>query len=641
MKKIVFTVLFILLAAFPCWATTSFTVETLAKNYKANSIVTLKVTVTNDATQPFNGEVKLFPDQSYNITPDYKIIIKNLLGSKSWLIKVPQGNFNGKIIARLQDKNKILQKNIAAYFVLKEMPAISNLYLVPSGIDVPSLLLNSVKTPQNFYKQYCEIIETDPERSYDFDAYDTIILDNLQLLDLNSIHWSKITRWVEKGGSLIVAGGTMYKLTPQINAVKSEGTKRFDFLPMLESEMGVNLPRGSSLIVEMLKPLPGSQVVYTADGINWIIKKKLGQGRVIVIPLSLRDKTFSSWQGGSIFWQKVIRDISTDAPYLGFENNTYYVGEFNGMLSNLLPMQMPATWVLVAIFASYVLLVGFGNYFILRRNDRRGWMWLTIPFMSVIFFSATYYYGVSQRSNNVLIAETGRISLNEEHADEEIGIGMFVPNRGDYRLSVLGDLLVTSFPDRGRKANIEIDADETTAVFGNMPVWSMQSVTTSKELPSKGNFKISNTKVEGNKVSFTLTNATSYDVQDLIIGQQGAIFYYISEFEKQQNIQVAMDLNQPKSVYEFLQNGKGNVNQAGRRLLNTKENLVMNSLSVFKGIPQTGWIVTGFTQQASIPVKVNGQKQQSIISLFLVRQNVGNLGWPTTLSAGQVNKYRD
>ena len=72
----------------------------------------------------------------------------------------------------------------------------------------------------------------------------------------------------------------------------------------------------------------------------------------------------------------------------------YYVQD---MLSNYIAGKLPQIGRFVVIIILYIILVSPAAYFILKKKDKRQWLWVLVPVLACIFTAVIFFFGNSAR----------------------------------------------------------------------------------------------------------------------------------------------------------------------------------------------------------------------------------------------------
>ena len=120
-------------------------------------------------------------------------------------------------------------------------------------------------------------------------------------------------------------------------------------------------------------------------------------------------------------------------------------------LSEMLDLGLPATTWIVIFLVGYVVLVGPGQYFLLRRLDRREWAWIGFPALALgaaglLLGGAAWLRGPEVRLAALSIV---RVSEDTGTVPVETYVGLVAPTRGTYNLTLVDGLVPRPVSDGG------------------------------------------------------------------------------------------------------------------------------------------------------------------------------------------------
>jgi len=113
-------------------------------------------------------------------------------------------------------------------------------------------------------------------------------------------------------------------------------------------------------------------------------------------------------------------------------SNKLYGGSYATYLLGNVPIENSgSTLPVVILLASYLLIVGLGSYFLLKKLDKREWMWLSVPVLAFLCMAGMYGMSRSMPFNKPAMASFTSIRMNAQ---------------GETQISSIADL---SSPDTG------------------------------------------------------------------------------------------------------------------------------------------------------------------------------------------------
>jgi hypothetical protein len=155
-----------------------------------------------------------------------------------------------------------------------------------------------------------------------------------------------------------------------------------------------------------------------------------------------------------------------------------------GAVYSLPQAVLPSGSLLAWLIFGYILVVGPGNYLLMRLLDRREFLWLTIPIISVLFAGGSYLLARQLKGSDVIVntVTIARHSPSTTTSATTItgAVGIFSPGRTSYNVSIGSGLGIAPLdPAFGatNRAALTVVGEGTTTHVQNIEVdkWSMQA----------------------------------------------------------------------------------------------------------------------------------------------------------------------
>jgi hypothetical protein len=264
--------------------------------------------------------------------------------------------------------------------------------------------------------------ETFPTTSRGWDGSDVVVLSadtEALFAQLSEAQWTALMDWVRFGGQiLLAAGGGTTSLSeanvPLAKLIPGEvgGVRRQFETTHLEQFAGsqqrldllIDAPdrRQRGLAVTRLTRTTGTVEVAEQDGrelVPVVVRGTFGLGQVLFVAFDLGDPSMSQWSGFPRIVAKLLqlcgiesrveRDDSTGGQlsHLGFHDIS---GQFRAAMEQFPHVRLvPFGWIAI-LAVGYVLWIGPGDYYLLRRfGHRQRHTWKTFP-LAVVAFSALF-----------------------------------------------------------------------------------------------------------------------------------------------------------------------------------------------------------------------------------------------------------
>lgn len=290
------------------------------------------------------------------------------------------------------------------------------------------------------------------------DALDEIIIGNADTSGMTAAQKSAIRAWVVGGGQLVVAGGPGAALSargladllpaavePALLSIQNPAQVMSEFArPNAISQTAVASSTTPAPAAQLRPATTDAQILLAAPAANgdWplIVRRSLGRGVVDQLAFDpalggwvnpARLGVFSMLSGGRV-------DAALAGPAL-IKDTTAASEAARSMPVSALPSVL-----LVGVFlALFVMALGPGNYFLLKRLNRLAWAWFTIPLTVLVFTALAAILGMGTRASgpalNRLTVWMGDARLPDGRTHTLAGI--FAPSRATLNID-LGDGLV-------------------------------------------------------------------------------------------------------------------------------------------------------------------------------------------------------
>ncbi|HZJ57011.1 MAG TPA: hypothetical protein VFD89_02090 [Clostridia bacterium] len=520
-------------------------------HYRVGSWTPIVIEIEN-LGQDIHGDLEVLVNQDQGTAITYSraaVIAKN--SKKRFMLYAQINTTQRKFKIDLKQKNKTLKS-----LELKSLkPMTLNKYLM--GVitdDKPALgyWWRTLGGDSVFANHETVLINKDeiPHRPEVMENFAMIVINNADTAVFTQEQQQVLGQWVNNGGILIIGTGsnaskTLSGLKPTIvdgqigNTIKSEPIEGIGNMSL--DLAGLSLQDSKTLMED------GGQAIIW--GLN------SGRGNIFIAGFDLGLEPFTSWEGNKTFWERVLTNnlkpsvIATlkgpDLSSSGYQPYGYgYNYGIREALSSIKALDLPPFTNLLIILLGYLLVVGPINYIILKKLDKREWMWFTIPGFVILFSIGIYGIGYSQKGSEVIINTISTISARENTATIDTYVGVFIPKRGDYNISIDGDVLMTpygegdmgyaygsSFPSSHGgiiKAKVS-QGNPSSITLYDSNVWTMRTLMYRGFKENLGDIK-GDLYYKDGKVKGTIINNTSFLIED------SAIYTLAGDFEKIGNL---------------------------------------------------------------------------------------------------------
>lgn len=503
---------------------------------KQGAWLPLQVEVTNNGPD-LQGKLRLVYSNKEEFLADYtsKAVVPRG-ATKRFDMYVPVNQFLGGLrVEVVTDQGTVAKGKVDINFHSFDQPVIGVLERPDSDFGA----LTGVRLPNGNSPVLITLKhENFPDKAELLAFFDALVIADVNL-QLNDGQAGALVRWVNQGGNLILAGGPGWaKVLPglptELRPVEVTGTaaKKLDSLPLIMGKGSMQPPAGLVQVANI-----GSakgKGIYVDAGEPLAIEQSVGSGKVVFLSFDPFLEPLAGWGGTKFLWQDLLiagRENMTKAGYggVGFKglfggNNSWALSE---ALNTIPAMELPSLKGTVVLLVLYVFMVGFLNYLILKKLDKREWAWFTVPALAFVFVAVIYLASFQERRSEVL---SHQINIVDLHANNTLAkvttlTGIFAPNRSKYVVDLKGKQLVYALPANGEppmqvsgkmpaaRVMVEQNAETTKIELRDMRSWMMRGFGTAGETNLKGGLVGEITR-QDKKWLGVITNNTEYDFTD-------------------------------------------------------------------------------------------------------------------------------
>ena len=316
-----------------------------------------------------------------------------------------------------------------------------------------------------------------PSQWFCYQGVETFVLvanDAEKINQIQPLQWDALQEWVENGGRLILsvspeavelvsAGGCLERFMPG----RVVGVSEMKSSSQLESYASVSsqqlLAKDEKLNLIELADVKGN-VELTQNKVPLIVKQGLGAGEVSFLAVELNAPKLTKWKGFSSLLKRFVTvessgEQESDNPrtnrvtHYGYED---MVGQLRVPLDQYSNVKFVAfTWVAVLI-GLYILLIGPGDYFLLRKVlGKMELTWVTFSLISLAFCGLALWTASWTKPNDVQINQLEIIDV-----DATTGV-------------TRGNVWANLYTPRTERLNIELEQENKFGfeVQSNMLSW--------------------------------------------------------------------------------------------------------------------------------------------------------------------------
>ena len=222
-----------------------------------------------------------------------------------------------------------------------------------------------------------------------YSAVDVLVIREIVLRRISKAQQTAMLDWVQRGGTLIVSGGSNYKYLRDsfiepflpVELKKPEQTEKIP--AVLHEQLGFRSFGSNSRLFERIpfSPKPGCETLIETDDQIYIAKRNFGDGQLLCLAFDYNATPFSEQQVGETFWSGLLsrhgkspRHI-TDRYALALQHEEKIYQQFLSTSAKAGSTQVPLIKLLAIVLPIYLLSFGsFLFYFGRSRKSRTYWI---------------------------------------------------------------------------------------------------------------------------------------------------------------------------------------------------------------------------------------------------------------------------
>lgn len=387
-----------------------------------------------------------------------------------------------------------------------------------------------------------QLVALDADRFPDTDSlmssFMILVVDGFDVSTLSDAQLKALDRWLQGGGIVMVGGGAQaaadYPYFSKYTSLTAGSLyEAEDITPALIQYYAFGGDKPLNQTVQLNEAKADKAPLVSSDSRPLIFLHRAGSGLVYTTTFELGAKPLSGWSGMSVLWPRVLVN-SANSQYTslyGRISGKLYGGSYATYLLGDVPIKSTGSSLPVVIFlAVYLCLFGAGSYFLLKRLDKREWMWLTVPVLAFICMAVLYFMSQSLPFNKPAVASFTSIRMNPQGETQ-------ISSTADVASPDTGEVLIT-----GGNGIQLTPVDENTyfyddplaekapkqqlyrMVFGDAPAvgypagapWKLRQMTLSGDLPSVGKLT-GRLWMQDDGMHGEIVNDTPYTFKDGII----------------------------------------------------------------------------------------------------------------------------
>ena len=543
-------------------------------NYKIGYSAPITMTIDNKY-KDIKGEVEIrVPSSSGKYVSYVKQLSMQKNSQKDIIINVPisGGRVDYKIVIsngkEIVYENQLpinnTSNNVTEFIGILSEDSDSVTYInsVPSNTGTAAITKTIMLNEKSF-----------PEDFLALKNFDILVINNFDTTKLNKNQYEVLKQWVKDGGTLLIGTG--------INQVKSLGIFKDDFIKgsigkvstistSKINNLATNGDNNSKVAIEVLDmKVENSKVDMEENGINLVQSLFVGKGVVGIAAFDLGMSPFTAWSNNSIFAQKLMGIVNPEllnvnqAINMDPQQNVWMIKNIMNLFSELASAKTGKFYIIIFI---YIIIVAPISYIILKKLDKREFMWITVPILAVIFGFIVFISGSGGRINKVTANVVSTIYLDEKgNAGVSTYAGIFTTNKMKLKVQSKAGKQLFNVADPTNGNNTVTGNEELEAkvyVDGNKGLEYVNTSILENKLMQiqQQNLELgkieTDVQIKDDSITGNIKNSTKINLEDCYIITAG-------EYYKVGNIKIGESKSIPttKGVYQ------GDINQFSNQVI--------------------------------------------------------------------------
>ena len=343
--------------------------------------------------------------------------------------------------------------------VLRDDEVICAVNAVPEQLVNPSAMLIGVLSPDPKSLSYMDIsMETDdllrseysqigplwqacfPADASLLNSFGMLVVDGYDASVFSDEQMEALQTWVSSGHILIVGGGAQAGVTyPAFSEwtgiLPGQVSQSPDITPALLTWLGVNdAVLGEDLL---LNTASGGNALISDGETPLIWKTTLGSGVIYTTAFELGAKPISIWPMMHTFWQRLLLKDCYELYQNGYSGRSYTYSSMPYM-STQIPMENDfGVGRTLAIAAGFLVVMSIAVYIILRKKDRRQYLWFALPVISILCAAIICFVAAGSDSNRPTALSISTLKQDVDGTqDFESFTSVAIPSRGKHLITV-------------------------------------------------------------------------------------------------------------------------------------------------------------------------------------------------------------
>lgn len=288
--------------------------------------------------------------------------------------------------------------------------------------------------------------DTFPEDVNLLNSFGILVFDDIDPANLSQKQQEALDRWIRNGRVVICGGGSgaarNTAFFSKYTGLKLENMLSSDsVLESLEQLLGRSVS-GKTPACTMAEYSGGEPLASDANGFGLIYRTEVGAGRIYTTAFEMGEARLNSEPVMGYFWQQLLvnRDMEVYSALVNSGSDGYSPATVNaGYYAQIEAKSFLMTGLIVV---AGVLLLSCAAWVILKKKDRRQWMWLVLPVLAVIASVSILLLSGSAETNRTLAVIADNLVQDGSGGIRNYsGISVAAPEFGRHSYSMDGESL--------------------------------------------------------------------------------------------------------------------------------------------------------------------------------------------------------
>lgn len=484
-----------------------------------------------------------------------------------------------------------------------------------------------------------------PDRSEGMAMFDALVIDGAPLTKLSDRQQQALSDWVRLGGQLVIGGmdlQTALAQLPETLRIATAGgaapSGQISLLPQLAAEQ---TPTATEVVVAT-----GARSIATIGTTTVGVQQQFGQGQISVLGFSLAAPELGLLPDATLFWDNaaILHASTTDLQQMQ-QSDDLQAQQFASVLTLLPVLAVPPLTTLAIMLGLYLLIIGPGLYFLLRRLDRQAWGWIAVPVVTIVFSLGAYGYGLRLRGSDTILNQISIVESSAGRSRVRTYAGIFSPRTQTYQINTSADALVEPMMSGEFSGGAPLSTGQYLQGSGSIkdlgvPQWSMRMFAAEQMLDVQPlEAKLT---VEGSTLRGTVLNTGTEPISDAALVHDVQVVKIGSlQPGESRSVELALDggaaFDRNVGIGGMLLDGKANsFNRAGQLPIDVRmqQTMLDTIFNPFFGPPK-GPVVVGWSSSSPLPVTLAATRAQHQQLTLVVAKAEITLGESGSFSLGQ------